>query len=162
MTTAQYNEGVDQFADRVYRFILKQVQDSELARDVVQDTFEKLWRKVEDVQFEKIKSYLFTTAYHTMIDVIRREKKKDKYNEKAFRQLEDSNKGYTGLNEALHKALEQLPEIQRTVILLRDYEGYAYDEIGEITNLSETQVKVYIFRGRQTLRTIIGFMEAVL
>jgi RNA polymerase sigma-70 factor (ECF subfamily) len=162
MTTAQYNEGVDQFADRVYRFILKQVQDSELARDVVQDTFEKLWRKVEDVQFEKIKSYLFTTAYHTMIDVIRREKKKDKYNEKAFRQLEDSNKGYTGLNEALHKALEQLPEIQRTVILLRDYEGYAYDEIGEITNLSETQVKVYIFRGRQTLRTIIGSMEAVL
>lgn len=162
MTTQEYNQSVDLYADRVYRFIVKQVRDPELARDVVQDTFEKLWMKVEDVQFEKVRSYLFTAGYHTLIDVLRREKKKDRYNEKAFRNLEDSDKGYTGLNEALHKALNQLPEIQRTVILLRDYEGYAYEEIGEITNLTETQVKVYIFRGRQTLRNIIGSPEAVL
>jgi RNA polymerase sigma factor (sigma-70 family) len=161
MTTAQYNESVELYADRVYRFIVKQIHDPELARDVVQDTFEKLWRKVEDVQYEKVRSYLFTTGYHTLVDIIRREKKKDKYNEKAFRNLQDNSGTYTGLNEALHAALNQLPEIQKTVILLRDYEGYAYDEIGEITGLSETQVKVYIFRGRQTLRTIIGSPEAV-
>ena len=162
MTTTEYNESVNLYADRVYRFIVKQVRDSELARDVVQDTFEKLWRKVETVQFEKVRSHLFTTAYHTLVDVLRREKKKDRYNEKAFRNIEDSTPGYTGLNEALHNALNQLPEIQRSVILLRDYEGYSYEEIGEMANLTETQVKVYIFRGRQTLRTIIGNPEAVL
>jgi RNA polymerase sigma-70 factor (ECF subfamily) len=62
----------------------------------------------------------------------------------------------------LEKALAQLPEIQKTVILLRDYEGYSYEEIGKITALKESQVKVYIFRGRQTLKTIIGSLEAVL
>ena len=58
--------------------------------------------------------------------------------------------------ESLEKALTQISEIQRTVILLRDYEGYSYAEIGEITGLNESQVKVNIFRGRQALKDIIG------
>lgn len=162
MTTNEYNESVELYADRVYRFILKQVGDKDLAKDVVQDTYEKLWIKVEGVSYEKVRSYLFTTAYNTLVDVLRREKKKDRYNEKAFRKLEDPDKGYTGLNEILHEALESLPEMQKTVVLLRDYEGYSYEEIGEITSLSESQVKVYIFRARQALREYIGDMENVI
>lgn len=69
---------------------------------------------------------------------------------------------FNGLRQILHNALARLPEIQRTVILLRDYEGYSYEEIGEITHLNESQVKVYIFRGRQTLKTIIGSINAVI
>jgi RNA polymerase sigma-70 factor (ECF subfamily) len=48
------------------------------------------------------------------------------------------------------------------VVLLRDYEGYAYDQIGEITGLTESQVKVYIFRARVSLRNYIGKLENVL
>ncbi|MFN5219020.1 MAG: RNA polymerase sigma factor, partial [Sphingomonadales bacterium] len=69
---------------------------------------------------------------------------------------------YKGLKEILAKALETLPDIQRTVILLRDYEGYSYDEIGSITGLNESQVKVYIFRARQTLKSYLGSMEGVI
>jgi RNA polymerase sigma-70 factor (ECF subfamily) len=69
---------------------------------------------------------------------------------------------YKGLNEILEQALKRLPEIQRSVILLRDYEGYSYQEIGEITGLNESQVKVYIYRGRLALKKFIGSMEAVL
>ena len=58
--------------------------------------------------------------------------------------------------------MERLPEIQKVVILLRDYEGYSYSEIGEITNLSESQVKVYIYRGRLSLKEYIGSMQAVI
>ena len=54
-----------------------------------------------------------------------------------------------------HVALEKLPAVQRSVILLRDYEGYNYREIGEITGLSEPQVKTYIFRGRVALRNYL-------
>ena len=61
-----------------------------------------------------------------------------------------------------HEALNTLPEIQRSVILLRDYEGYNYDEIADITGLTLSQVKVYIFRGRQKLKQYIGSIEAVL
>jgi len=58
--------------------------------------------------------------------------------------------------------LNTLPEIQRSVILLRDYEGYNYEEIAEVTELTLSQVKVYIFRGRQKLKEYIGSIEAVL
>ena len=56
----------------------------------------------------------------------------------------------------------RLPEIQKTVVLLRDYEGYNYSEIAEITDLSESQVKVYIFRARKTLQSYLKDLELVL
>jgi RNA polymerase sigma-70 factor (ECF subfamily) len=61
----------------------------------------------------------------------------------------------------LNEAVKRLPDIQRTVILLRDYEGYSYKEIGDVTSLSEAQVKVYIFRARVFLKNYIGKMEVV-
>jgi RNA polymerase sigma factor (sigma-70 family) len=75
--------------------------------------------------------------------------------------LSHSNQ-YSDLNEILHEALETLPERQKSVVLLRDYEGYSYQEIGEITSMSESQVKVYIFRARKALKTHIGSIEAVI
>jgi RNA polymerase sigma-70 factor (ECF subfamily) len=66
------------------------------------------------------------------------------------------------LQSQLHEALDQLPDIQQTVVLLRDYEGYGYDEIGEITDLTESQVKVYIFRARKKLQEILVSVEAIL
>ena len=72
------------------------------------------------------------------------------------------DKQYSDLKEILNEALSRLPEIQKTVILLRDYEGYDYAEIGEITNLTESQVKVYIFRARTFLKNYIGKMEVVI
>ncbi len=72
------------------------------------------------------------------------------------------NHGYSDLKEILNKAVEQLPDVQRSVILLRDYEGYSYREIGEIAGLSESQVKVYIFRARIFLKKFIGKPEVVI
>ena len=68
---------------------------------------------------------------------------------------------YTDLNEILHEALERLPEQQKTAVMLRDYEGYSYKEIGEITGLSEAQVKINIYRGRLALKNYIGKIETV-
>ena len=159
MTTAEYNQSVDQFADNIYRFALKNLRDEDTARDIVQDTFERLWIKVEEVNFEKVRSYLFTTAYHAIVDLTRRNKKVGVYDEAAVRRLGHQS-GYSDLSEILEEALNRLPEIQKSVILLRDYEGYSYEEIGEITNLNESQVKVYIFRARKTLKEYLGSMEA--
>ena len=161
MTLDQYNKSVDQYSDNLYRFILKNIRDEDKANDVVQDSYEKLWLKVESVSFEKVKSYLFSTGYHTMIDLIRREKKLtpfDDINNEDY----SHNEQFSDLNEILHKAINHLPEIQRSVLLLRDYEGYSYEEIGEITGLNESQVKVYIFRARAFLKNYIGSLERVL
>jgi RNA polymerase sigma-70 factor (ECF subfamily) len=161
MTVSDYNQCVDQYSDGLYRFILKNIKDSEKASDIVQDSFEKLWRRIAEVAFEKAKSYLFSTAYHTMIDGIRKEKRIEDFNH-VKPELYSHEDQYSDLQEILHAALDKLPEIQRTVILLRDYEGYSYQEIGEITELSESQVKVYIYRGRVFLKNYIGSMESVI
>jgi len=161
MTVADFNKSVDDHADGIYRFILKNLKNEEKARDIVQDTFEKLWLKVGDVSAEKVKAYLFAAAYHTMIDMIRKEKRITVFEpEKHDRHTPTVQ--YTGLSEILEEALAKLPEDQRSVIMLRDYEGYSYNEIATITGLSESQVKVYIFRGRMFLKNYIGSIEKVI
>ncbi|HCY41612.1 MAG TPA: RNA polymerase sigma factor [Prolixibacteraceae bacterium] len=160
MTSKEYNQAVDLYSDNVYRFILKNIRDEERARDIVQDSYEKLWRNADNVNYEKVKSYLFTTAYHTMIDVIRKDKRQTYMED--YQVPEDvHDEQYSDLKEVLNEAVKRLPDIQRTVILLRDYEGYSYKEIGDVTSLSEAQVKVYIFRARVFLKNYIGKMEMV-
>src|ERR1700761_8875398 len=75
MTEKDYNECVRLYADNVYRFILKNLRQEEDARDVVQSAFEKLWKNRLGVEAEKSKSYLFTIAYHQMIDHLRKVKR---------------------------------------------------------------------------------------
>lgn len=161
MTIAEYNQCVEDFSDNVYRFILKNIKDEEKAKDIVQDTYEKLWVRAGEVSYKKARSYIFTTAYHTMIDTIRKDSKVADINESNNTEP-FTNKQYTGLNEILEQALNRLPDIQKSVVLLRDYEGYTYEEIGQITNLSESQVKVYIYRARLALKKFIGSLETVL
>jgi len=160
MTLEEYNKSVDLYSDGVFRFILKNIKDEDEAKDIVQDTYEKLWIKSSDVSFLKVKSYLFSAAYHTMIDKIRKNKRLTSIGE--YSDSVGTYTGhYTGLSEVLNEALDKLPEIQKSVILLRDYEGYPYNEIAEITKLSESQVKVYIYRGRLALKKYIGKIEVL-
>jgi RNA polymerase sigma-70 factor (ECF subfamily) len=161
MTVEEYNQSVEQWADGIYRFIVKNLRDEEYTRDIVQDTFEKLWVNLANVNGEKVKSYLFTTAYHTMIDYIRKRKRIDHYDEMPANRIAE-NSQYSDLQEILHQAVNKLPTTQRSVILLRDYEGYSYEEIGEITGLNEAQVKVYIYRARVFLKNYIGSLETVI
>ena len=158
MTEKEYNFCVDNFADAVLRFLVKNIKDIDSAKDILQDTYVKLWEKKEGVDFLKAKSYIFTTAYHTMINDIKYRAQKD--NITPSRTM-DINK-YSDLKQVLNEALERLPKLQKEVILLRDYEGYAYKEIGEILSLSEEQVKVYIFRARVKLKEYIGSIDNII
>ena len=161
MTVKEYNRAVDEYADAVYRFIRADLRDDDRANDIVQDSYEKLWRHVAEIDYSVVKSWLFSTAYHTMIDIIRKEKRMTGLEESAEADLVVDSQ-YTDLNEILHAALDRLPEQHRSVVLLRDYEGYSYKEIGEITGLSEAQVKINIYRGRMALKNYIGKIETVI
>lgn len=161
MTVKEFNTCVDLYADNLYRFVLKHVRDTDVAHDLVQDTYEKLWIKVNEVESTNARSYMFTTAYHTTIDYLRRAKKSERLDLKRHAEGGSEDKSNYDLKAALNRALDELPEIQKTVVLLRDYEGYDYKEIGNITGLSESQVKVYIFRARQALKDYLVKEEAL-
>jgi RNA polymerase sigma factor (sigma-70 family) len=161
MTEREYNDCVTNHADNVYRFILKNLRHEEDARDVVQTAFEKLWRNRQEVASEKSKSYLFTIAYHQMIDHLRKVKRvqlREEFSESSRVQ----QKGTQHLKKILEEALARLNETQRSLVMLKDYEGYSYDEIGQITGLTESQVKVYLHRARIQLKNYLVSVENVL
>ena len=161
MTEREYNECVNTYADNVYRFIVKNLRHEEDARDVVQTAFEKMWRNRDEVDAQRSKSYLFTVAYHQMIDHIRKVKKiqlKQEFSEGSKVQDKPAN----NLKKVLEQALGRLGETQRSLVLLKDYEGYSYDEIGQITGLSESQVKVYLHRARLQLKEYLVKIENVI
>ena len=160
MTVTEYNTCVKNYADSVFRFIYKNIKDEEKAKDIVQDTFVKMWVKVDDIIAEKAKSYLFTAAYNTMIDAIRKDKYKANY-EDHYNDYLTTNNSFNDLKEIINLAFSKLNETQRSVVMLRDYEGYSYDEIGKITGLNESQVKVYIYRARLSMKKFIGSYENV-
>ncbi len=161
MTASEYNHCVSQYADNVYRFIVKNLRQEEDARDIVQTAFEKLWRNRDAVENAKSKSYLFTVAYNQMIDHIRKNKRiqlKDEFEEEMSVQQGSIHNAKQVLNEALNR----LSEVQKSLVMLKDYEGYSYEEIGQIMSLNESQVKVYLHRARLALKNYLVSKENVM
>ncbi|MBG9375170.1 RNA polymerase sigma factor [Panacibacter sp. DH6] len=161
MTEREYNECVHQYADNVFRFIVKNLRHEEDARDVVQSAFEKLWRNRDAVENGKSKSYLFTVAYNQMIDHLRKAKRVH-LQEEFPAELKVHHQPVNNMKKTLQDALNRLNEVQKSLVMLKDYEGYSYDEIAQITGLNEGQVKVYLHRARLALRNYLVSPENVM
>jgi RNA polymerase sigma-70 factor (ECF subfamily) len=122
------------------------------ARDVVQDVFEKLWIHAERIEVEKAKSWLYTCAHNTMLNFIKRR------NRLSYMQSVQLDSGSSvdrftfESNEIIEKTVSMLPPLQKSILLLRDLEGYSYEEIGALLELNPSQVKVYLFRARMKVK----------
>ncbi|MGB1207232.1 MAG: RNA polymerase sigma factor [Chitinophagales bacterium] len=162
MTAKQYNQCVDLYADRVLRFIAKNIRNKAEAKDVVQNAFEILWKNHAKIDFAKAKAYLFSVSHHNMIDGIRKMRRIEHSESLPETAISSVAQEQTDLKVLLEQALAQLPENQRSIVLLRDYEGYAYKEIATILKMSETQVKVYLFRARKKLKQYLGSIQHII
>lgn len=158
MEVNEYNTCVHEWADALFRFACKCTGQPDDAHDVVQNCFEVLWQKRKDVAPEKAKAFLFQVAYNQSVDNFRKRSK--------VSYIEMPEESYTPFNPDLKKildrALAQLDEQSRALVLLKDYEGYRYEEIAQITGLSDSQVKVYLHRARKTLKEYLVSVENVL
>ncbi|MDR0363741.1 MAG: RNA polymerase sigma factor [Bacteroidales bacterium] len=161
MTILDYNQCADNHTDALYRFILKNIKESDTAQDIVQEAFMRMWEKRQDILAEKAKSYLFTTAYRLLVDHTRYQRRFTAFDGSFDEPSEDAG-SYLDIQSVLNEAVEKLPPEQKRVLLLRDYEGYSYGEIGEITGLNEPQVKVYIYRARVFMKKYIGKLEVII
>lgn len=161
MTVQEYNTCVREFSDSLYRFALKNVRDAELAQDFVQDAFERLWLRIDTVDYQRVKSYLFRTIVNLQIDRSRRNNLQQQHLNSLPDPVQSPGVAHD-VQRVIDEGVARLNDIQRTVLTLRDYEGYSYQEIAEITDLSVDQVKVYIFRARRFLKQYIGNMEVLI
>lgn len=153
--------------NELMRLAFRILQQREEAEDVVQDTFMKLWNQREQwPQIENMEAYALTVCRNLALDHVKAMRK----------QMEESLEADTEAGRAPvlslssgdpHMSLEQrdrlavvrqamntLPEKQRTAMHLRDFEGHSYQEIAQIMDIPEAQVKVNIHRARQTIKQI--------
>ncbi len=160
MDKEEYEETVRNVADALYRFAYRLCKDQDEAKDLVQESFMRLWAHRSEVGIPK--AFLFQTAYRQFLDSRKHEKVRQDYAGFALYKSKERERMQPlfpergELKEMLDRALDTLPPVQKAVVLLRDYEGYSYEEIGEISGLSDAQVKTYIFRARVALRKYIG------
>lgn len=159
MSLTLYNQSVQDYSNRVCRFVHKLLMDKAVAKDITQDAYLILWENREKVDFEKVRAWLFTTAYRLSMDHIKRQKRYagEEHIPEWFVEPEQPD-----LKKIVNDALVLLSEVQRSILLLKDYEGYSYEEIGVMLNLNESQVKVYLFRARKKIKDHIGDLRLVI
>lgn len=158
MDVKEYNSCVREWADALFRFGCKCTGQASDAHDIVQSSFEVLWQKRKEVEYDKGKAFLFQVAYRQSVDNYRK-KVKVSYTEVPE---ESYTPAYPDLKQILDRALAQLDEQSRALVLLKDYEGYRYEEIAKITGLSDAQVKVYLHRARKSLKEYLISVENII
>lgn len=149
---------VRRLKDKMYRIALPIVHDGELAEDVVQEILIKVWDKREELKnIENLDAYCFRMTRNLAIDKTRLKhfRNVDLTAAAAVEHAEPGPSRQTELNDTLRLVrnwIQDLPDSQRTVLLLRDFEGLSYQEISDSLSMPLNQVKVYLFRARQYLR----------
>lgn len=160
MDITAYNRCVDQHSDAVFRFAQHHLRDRDSAKDIVQDAFLRLWMKLDAVAEATCRSYLFTTAHNLIVDRSRRRKHVTRYDD-GHENILVVHQPKAGVKEVIDRALDTLNPTHRSLVLMRDLEGYSYQEIVDITGLDLTKVKVYLFRARKAMRAHIGDLALV-
>ncbi len=162
MKRNEYNIVVKEQSGNLFGYAIRFLRNEEDAKDIVQDVFEKLWLNRSKVEFAKSKSWMFTTAHNAMINFATRKGRLKLSDEMSEYESGKSQTNAFELNQVVDRAVSILPPIQKSVILLRDLEDYSYKEIGDILDLSDSQVKVYLFRARKKIKKQLkGMVELV-
>ncbi len=152
MKRQEYNIAVCTHSGKLYGFALKFLRNSEDAQDIVQDVFEKLWINRKKVEAEKAKAWMFTTAHNAMINYVMKKQRMILPGDDLIPETAKIERSVFESKQVVDRAVSILPPVQKSIILLRDLEGYSYDEIGDILELSPSQVKVYLFRARNKIK----------
>lgn len=153
MTRTEYNDNVKSWSGNVLRFAVWSCKDMMRSEDAVQEAFAKLWEQRENISVEKGLGFLLTVARRYLIDCFRHDAVVTRVHEELSKNSETVTENRaTGLSDEMLNALNQLPEIQRSIMQLRDVEGYSYKEIAEMLKISDQQVQVYLFRARVNMK----------
>lgn len=146
--------------NRMYRLALQMLDNAEDARDIVQDAFIKLWNIREKLdQYRSIEALAVVTTRNLCLDRIKSKKYMTGQIENLRDEVEEAlNERKQDLSDVVQKIREiitALPEQQRTVIHLRDIEGYEFSEIAQFLDMNENAIRVTLSRARKKIREIL-------
>jgi RNA polymerase sigma factor (sigma-70 family) len=158
LTRKEYIQSTKAVSGKLYSYLKYSLGDAEVAQDLVQESFEKLWENRRQIKVEQAEKWLFTTGYRAMLHWIRKNKRIDRLDHVIVNEPIE-REGQADLKEWIELGLKLLTTEQKQIILLRDMQGHTYQEIEEITGLKESQVKVYLFRARKKLKSILTHLD---
>lgn len=150
MNRREYNIAVKKHSTNLFGYVFSFLRHTEDSQDIVQDAFEKLWENRKKVETDKAKAWLFRVAHNTLINFSKRHQR-TVYNTDLIPERGEINTRFED-REMIELALSLLPPLQKSILLLRDLEGYTYIEIAEILEITESQVKVYLYRARKKIK----------
>jgi RNA polymerase sigma-70 factor, ECF subfamily len=145
----------EQYFHDVYRYIYSLCHHTALTEDIVQETFYRSYDYLDSLKDEKVKPWLFKVAYHTFIDMYRKEQRHIQYALNAVQQSVPSPEDQLVVKQDIERwftVANELSEMQRNIIQLRDYHHFSYDEIANLTGLTLANVKVQLFRARKMVQ----------
>lgn len=145
--------------DRLYSTAVQLLGQSGEAEEVVQDAFVKLWDHLEQLDEARVLPWLIRVTRNACLDILRRRQVHLAYavsgghdETRVERSTPADALGRVTLRDRLRGAIEALDEPFRSLVVLREIEGYSYADIATALSLSDSQVKVYLHRARRKLR----------
>lgn len=157
MNTREYNKVVNELGDSLYAFALQFTGYRHLALDAVQDSFVVLWNHVEQIPYDNARKYLFRVLRNKLIDLYRHQKHGKAFSNSPPQELSLPTEQYD-MHDSLHIALLQLPDLQRSLVILKEVEGFSCKEIAEMMDLSDQQVMTYLYRAKVKLRKQLEYI----
>ena len=156
MENISFRTTVLPLSDKLFRLALRITLNKAEAEDVVQDTLLKVWEHREEwEQINNLEAFAIATCRNRALDVMKRAgRNAEKLDEMAHFSSQTPQEQLEA-NEQIslvNRLMDDLPEVQRTIMLLRDIEGKTYQEIAQTLDISETQVKVYLHRARTKIK----------
>lgn len=162
MKKHEYNVVIDELSAQLYRYAFHFLRNQEDAKDIIQDVFEKMWLNRKTIDLETVKPWLYRCTHNAMVNFI---VKKSRTSYMSNQELPNATTPFDSSFESMQivdRMVSILPPTQKSIILLRDIEGYTYKDIGLILDLSASQVKVYLFRARMKIKKqLIGLNKPV-
>ena len=160
MKKISFRNDVLPLKNELFRLALRITLNRAEAEDVVQETMIKVWNRRDHWdEIESIEAFCLTICRNISLDKV---KKAENQNQSLNNEHDAPDRSYASNPEEqaeqrdkillIRRLINTLPEKQRSVMQLRDFEGKSYKEIAEILAISEEQVKVNIFRARQTIK----------
>ena len=159
--TISFQELYSRYADDVYRFSSWLTADLDEAKDITSETFVRVWLAKNDLRVETVKAYLFAIARNLWLKDKRRKKRLSSIDEEGDSDMPDESSGPEALTEVrldldkTIKAIQKLPEIERTVVVMRAQDDLSYEDIAGATGLSVATVKIKIFRARAKIQSLV-------
>ena len=140
------------YREELYRFAVRYTGDGDSAWDDEQDALVTLWTHRADVELPKAKGFMIRVMYRNLVDQHRHEVRfRQRMPELAGEEWYCQHDNFE-LHDAMQQALAQLPDQHRAILLMKDIEGYKYQEIAQMTGLEESQVTGILYRARINLK----------